>query len=183
MDILDVILWDDPRLSKVCEKLDDNEFGSKLEEFGRQLIATMDAAPGIGLAAAQVGLLKRMFVMRSPDHSKVPPIVVCNPTLILSGSKLPEREGCLSLPGIFDQVYRASHVNMTYRQPDGKHVELILDMWDARVAQHEFDHLNGIMFFDYRDKREQYGDKYGARMSKQVSKQVLRNWEKKRGRQ
>lgn len=174
---LTIRLWDDPILSAVAEKLDDNEFGPQLEEFARQMVATMDAAHGIGLAAPQVGVLKRMFVMHSPDHDKVPPIVVCNPVVILSGSSIPGREGCLSIPNVWDQVTRAGHVNMCYRQPDGKPVELILDMMDARVAQHEFDHLNGIMFFDYKDQRRA---PFGARMSRQVSKSVLRRWDKEK---
>ena len=163
-------------LSTVCDKIGDSEFGPQLEEFARQLVATMDASNGIGLAAPQVGVLKRMFVMRFPDHRDAPPLVVCNPVLILSGARLGEREGCLSLPGIFDQVYRAWHVNMTYNTPEGKPSELLLDMWDARVAQHEGDHLNGVMFFDFKDQRPTYG----ARMSKQVSKRVLREWEKEK---
>jgi peptide deformylase len=163
-------------LSKVCDKIGDSEFGPQLEEFAQQLVATMDANNGIGLAAPQVGVTKRMFVMRFPDHRDTEPIVVCNPVLVLSGGRLAENEGCLSLPGIFNQVYRAWHVNMTYNTPDGKPTELLLDMWDARVAQHEFDHCNGVMFFDFKDQRPTYG----ARMSKQVSKSTLRAWEKEK---
>ena len=174
--ILPLRYWDDPVLSQVCDKIDDSGFGPELEEFGRELIATMGAKNGIGLAAPQVGVAKRVFAMAFPDHREAPPIVVCNPVLVLSGSELREREGCLSLPGLFEQVGRASHVNMRYRQPDGKEVELVLDLWNARVAQHEFDHLNGIMFFDYKDKR----DKYGARMSKNPSKRLMREWEKEK---
>jgi peptide deformylase len=177
VDKLSLRYWDDPVLSKVCDKIEGSEFGPQLEEFSRQLIATMDASNGVGLAAPQVGVTKRLFVMRFPDHKGAPPIAVCNPVLILSGERLPGQEGCLSLPNIFDQVYRAGHVNMTYTTPSGEAVELLLDMWDARVAQHEFDHLNGIMFFDYKDQRPTYG----ARMSKQVSKNVLRKWEKSHG--
>ena len=82
---------------------------------------------------------------------------------------------------MFEQVARAEHVIMEYSDPLGKNYEALIDKLDARVAQHEFDHLNGIMFFDWKDKRPEYG----ARMSKQVSKHVLRTWEKekaKRGR-
>jgi peptide deformylase len=147
-----------------------------LEGFGRLLVSTMEEGNGIGLASPQVGVLKRMFVMRFPDHEDLKPIVVCNPTLDLGGVVMLGREGCLSLPGIFEQVIRAEEVIMRYRDPGGKHDEVALHNLDARVAQHEFDHMNGIMFFNYKDKRE----KYGARMSKQVSKQTLRRWEKER---
>jgi peptide deformylase len=167
--------WDDPVLSTVCDKIGDSEFGSQLEEFGRELIATMSAKNGIGLAAPQVGVTKRMFAMGFPDHRELDAIVVCNPTLVLNGGATAENEGCLSLPDVYQQVYRAASAVMQYQDPTGKHHELPLSTaWDARVAQHEFDHLNGIMFFDYKDKRPTYG----ARMSKQMSKSVLREWEK-----
>lgn len=174
---LEVVIWDDPRLSQICDKVEDNEFGPKLESFGRQLVATMNAKNGIGLAAPQVGVLKRMFVMLFPDHEELEAKVICNPVLCLEGAAKQDREGCLSLPGIFEHVSRAERVTMQYQDPLGKNYEMLLiTPLDARVAQHEFDHLNGIMFFDYKDKR----DVYGARMSKQVGKNVLRMWEKEK---
>lgn len=176
MEPLEILIWDSPKLLMVCDKVEDNEFGPELERFSAQLLTTMKAHNGVGLAAPQVGVTKRMFVMKFPDHKNVPPIVVCNPTLVISGNAIPDREGCLSLPGIYEQVQRASHVNMQYREPNGKSVELLLDLWDARVAQHEYDHLDGLMFFDSKNKRPTYG----ARMSKQVSKRVLQNWEKEK---
>jgi peptide deformylase len=166
LDKLTILLWDDPKLSAICTALEDNEFGPALETFGQQMVAAMDERNGVGLAAPQVGVLQRMFVMRFPDHKNAPPIAVCNPVLVLSGETLQGREGCLSLPEIFQVVERSSHVNMTYREPSGKPVELLLDLWDARVAQHEFDHTLGIMFFD--------------RMSRQMRRTVLREWEKVR---
>lgn len=176
MDTLDIVLWDDPILSTVCQPVADHEFGSGLEDLARRLTNTMKSFEGLGLAAPQVGIDKRMFVFRPKDKPNFKPIVVCNPEMVLSGNGVADQEGCLSLPEIYEQVMRAGHVNMCYRQPDGKHIELILDGWDARIAQHEFDHLNGIMFFDYQDKR---GDSvYGARMSKQASKATLRRWDK-----
>ena len=170
--------WDDPVLSTVCDKIEDNEFGPKLEQFGLELIATMRHKNGIGLAAPQVGVTKRMFAMTFPDHSDVKgfadfgPIVVCNPTLVLSGLTVPGREGCLSLPNVFEQVYRAEQVAMRFRNPLGAEIDMpLVTGMDARVAQHEFDHLNGIMFFDYKDRRP---DPWGIRMTKNLSKGVLR---------
>ena len=175
-DKLEVIKWDDPRLSTVCDKVDQTEFGDKLHEFGEQLIATMRVENGVGLAAPQVGILKRIFVMDFPEHAEWKPIVVCNPLLDLSGPSIQKNEGCLSFPGIQDQVVRAKEAKLVYTTPLGSYAEFLLTDIDARVAQHEFDHLNGIMFFDYKDKRPVYG----ARMSKQLSKHVLRQWEKKK---
>src|SRR5271156_2077139 len=98
--VLPLRYWDDPILSVVCDKIGDSEFGPQLEEFGRELVATMNDANGVGLAAPQVGVAKRMFVMLFPDHEAMKPIVVCNPTLRLEGKATAENEGCLSVPGV-----------------------------------------------------------------------------------
>lgn len=172
---LAIVLWDDPVLSQMCEKVEDNEFGPKLESFGYQLLAAMDGKNGLGLAAPQVGIAKRMFVMRSPEQEHVPMIVV-NPILDLAGRTVQAREGCLSMPNVFEAVVRAENAVMKFQDIHGHQLELPLVGFGARVAQHEFDHLNGIMFFDYQDKRPEYG----ARMSKQLSKHVLRTWEKEK---
>jgi len=174
--VLPLRYWDDPILSVVCDKIEDSEFGPQLEEFGRELIATMNDANGVGLAAPQVGVAKRMFVMLFPTNEELKPVVVCNPTIVLAGKSVFENEGCLSVPGVRQQVYRALDATMQYQDPTGKNFEMLITSWDARVAQHEFDHLNGIMFFDYKDKREVYG----ARMTKQMSKSALRDWEKEK---
>jgi peptide deformylase len=186
MAVLPIRIWDDPVLSVVCDKLDDNEFGPKLEDFGRELTATMVDRSGYGLAAPQVGVAKRLFVMTFPDHEDLKPVVMCNPELKLNGRTLYEREGCLSLPNIFEQVSRAENVVIQYRDVLGLNHEFNLSRMDARVAQHEFDHLNGIMFFNYQDKRDGWLDSnkrpYGPRMSKQTSKALLREWDKKKPR-
>jgi|SRR5271157_1570704 len=170
--------WDDPVLSTVCDKIEDNEFGPELTQFGRQLIATMQHKNGIGLAAPQVGVAKRVFAMEFPDHEGFGPRVVVNPTLVLQGGTRPGREGCLSLPNVFEQVYRAESVLMRYFDTDGKEIEMpLITALDARVAQHEYDHLNGIMFFDYKDRRP---NPWGVRMTKNLSKGVLREWERQK---
>jgi peptide deformylase len=183
--VLPIRYWDDPVLSQVCAKVEDNEFGPALAEFGRELAATMGDKSGIGLAASQVGVLRRMFCMSFPGEERLP-LLVCNPELVLTGATVPGQEGCLSVPGVFEQVYRAESVSMRYREPLlGKTCEVSLSALAARIAQHEADHLDGIMFFDYRDKREsyvtgQYPAPRGARMSRQLSKRVLREWEKQK---
>jgi peptide deformylase len=172
-DVLQIRYWDDPVLSTVCEPVLDTEFGSKLEEFATQLLATMNTYKGIGLAAPQVGVTRRIFIMHFPESAKngkltVPPLVVCNPNLELRGGALQHEEGCLSVPGIYEQVSRSREVLMRYFTTRGEEREIELSDMNARVAQHEFDHLNGIMFFDRR------------RVSKQVSKAVERAWEKQK---
>jgi peptide deformylase len=167
--MLEIILWDNPILKKVSEPVPDSAFGPELEQFGQQMIETMLAAPGLGLAGPQVGLSQRIFVMTFPDDeirkSKTAPIVVVNPVINTDGKTLYEREGCLSFPGLHDQVARAVYTTLEFQNPlNGEWNEYDLTNWNARVAQHEFDHLNGIMFFD--------------RMSRQMRKALLREWEK-----
>lgn len=170
-DNLQMRYWDDPVLSTVCDPVRDTEFGSKLEKFASQLLTTMNSYKGIGLAAPQVGILSRIFIMHFPEAVKnnklvAPPLVVCNPTLQFSGKSTFEQEGCLSLPLLFEQVERSQYVTMRYFTVLGEEREIELKDMDARVAAHEADHLNGIMFFDRRY------------MSKQVQKNLLRKWEK-----
>lgn len=184
--VLPLRYWDDPVLSAICDKIEDNEFGPQLEEFGRELIATMNDKNGVGLAAPQVGVAKRMFAMLFPDNKDHLPLVICNPRLVLTGATLAEREGCLSLPGVFEQVYRSESVTMQYSDPSGKAFEMpLLTAFNARVAQHEVDHMDGILFFDYKDKRENYVTEAnpvprGARMTKQLSKGVMREWDRQK---
>jgi peptide deformylase len=171
--MLKIVTWPDPILRKVAESVPDSGFGPTLEDFGRQMIATMlegnGTSTGIGLAATQVGVAQRVFVMTFPDHKEFDPLIVVNPTLQLSGETLFEQEGCVSFPGIYDQVARSATVTMDYQNAlSGEHHKQILTSWDARVAQHEFDHINGIMFFD--------------RMSRQMRKALLRQWESTHGR-
>lgn len=166
--MLQVTLWDNPILTKVAEAVPDSAFGSSLEAFGQEMIETMVSHQGIGLAGPQVGVSSRIFVMSFPESKgRFHPIVVVNPRLKLDGWFTYEREGCLSFPGLFEQVERQHDVVMEYQTPTGSWTEYDLHKWDARVAQHEFDHLNGIMFFD--------------RVSRQVRKRLIREWEASRG--
>jgi len=162
---LEVIHWDDPRLSVVCDAVENNEFGPELETFGQQLILTMKVKNGVGLAASQVGITKTMFVMQFPETNEEPKVIV-NPIITkLSGATLFETEGCLSLPGVTEQVGRADQVTMQYKDPLGKPAELNLTGLSARIVQHEWDHTRGIMFFD--------------RITRQMRKHVLKQWSKK----
>ena len=184
--ILSLRFWDDPVLSTVCDAISGDEFGPELEQFSRDLIATMKAKNGLGLAAPQVGTTKRVFAMEFPDHPGAVPKVIVNPVLVLTGFTVPGREGCLSLPNLFEQVYRAEGVVMKYSDPLGVEGEVTLTEMEARIVQHETDHLDGIMFFDYKDKREkyvtpEYPTPRGARMTKNLQKHLLREWEKKNG--
>ena len=156
--------WDDPALFTVCPPVDENEFGGvQLVSFGSALAAKMKDAKGVGLAACQVGVLKRVFCMFLDDN----PIVICNPVLTLGGDVARDQEGCLSMPGVYIQIERAVDVNMRYNALDGKMHEITMSGLNARIAQHETDHLDGVFFIE--------------RVSRQVRRAALREWEKRKG--
>ena len=144
--------WDDPILSTVCDPV--TEFGDSLISIVSEMVAIMNTHKGIGLAAPQVGLPIRMFVMHFPAYltpsGKLaePPLAVCNPTLELSGGIDHEQEGCLSMPSLFEIVGRDRHVSMQYFNVFGVEKVINLSGMNARVAQHEADHLLGVMFFE-----------------------------------
>lgn len=158
--------YPNPVLTEVCDPIDPSEFGPEIERLGRQMIEMAKVHKGYGISAPQIGLLKRLFVMEFPNttHDAMPPAIICNPVLESYEEGTFEREGCLSLPGVFEQVWRASETHMTYQTPYGETREMVLLDLEARIVQHEVDHLDGIMFFQ--------------RMSRNLRKGVLRAWEK-----
>jgi peptide deformylase len=166
---LNMRYWEDPVLSSVCHQVTKDEFGGNLAEFGDLLLATMKKFDnGVGLAANQVGLRKRLFAMRFPDKEDLKPIVVVNPVVTKSEGRQVGNEGCLSVPTIYDEVERAQFVSMTFQHIDGSDGRLDLEGLEARIVQHEVDHLDGIMFFE--------------KMPRQSRRHVLRQWEKIRDR-
>ena len=110
------------------------------------LLSLMHAANGIGLAAPQVGLAHRMFVMCAPGDIER---VMINPQIVAqSEQEVVLEEGCLSIPGIFADVRRPQQVTITGYDQRGASFELTADGMQARVALHEIDHLNGVLFWD-----------------------------------
>lgn len=105
---------------------------------------TMYAAEGVGLAAPQVGLLHRMFVVDVGDG----PLQLINPVITWSDGTAVDREGCLSMPGIWGYVERFEQVRVSALDPKGKSVRIEADGLLARAIQHELDHLDGILFTD-----------------------------------
>ena len=103
---------------------------------------------GLGLAAPQSGENVRLFILNPEELDLSGHSVFINPTIETSGTLLKDEEGCLSIPGIFELVKRPSHVSLTALDQDGRSFSLELDDYSARAAQHEFDHLEGILFID-----------------------------------
>ena len=149
MKILPILIHPDPRLKKLCspiEAVDDDA-----RALGNAMLATMYDAPGVGLAAPQVGQLKRLFVMDCTDKEDDPsPMVLINPTVIwASEEEDTHEEGCLSIPGMYEDITRPAEVKVAFWDMDGKECEEhFTGLW-SRCAQHEIDHLEGVLFIDY----------------------------------
>ena len=157
MALRDILVVPDPRLKQVSAAVDavDDELRALMDD----MLETMYAAPGIGLAAIQVGVPKRVIVMdiARQEEPREPRYFVNPEILWVSEETAPYEEGCLSVPEIFDEVERPSRVKLRYLDYDGKVVEEDAEGLYAVCIQHEMDHLEGVLFIDYlsRLKREQ----------------------------
>ena len=142
----------DPILRKKCEPLE--KVDTETKKLMDDMLETMYAAPGIGLAAIQVGILKRLVVIDiSKAEEKKNPIFLINPQIIHKSKKTSVyEEGCLSLPGQFAEIERPAECTLKYIDYNGKEKELKADGLLATCVQHEVDHLNGILFIDYLSK-------------------------------
>tara|TARA_B100001057_G_scaffold486975_1_gene568953 strand:+ start:19 stop:543 length:525 start_codon:yes stop_codon:yes gene_type:complete len=147
-----IVIEPDPILrkkSEVLEKVDD-----ELRALLNDMLDTMYAAPGIGLAAVQIGILKRLIVIDiSKDKEKKEPLFLINPEIISRSKKTTiYEEGCLSLPGHFAEIERPAECQIKFIDYNGKEKELNANGLLATCIQHEVDHLNGILFIDYLSK-------------------------------
>jgi peptide deformylase len=143
--------YGDPILRKRAS--DVREFDPDLREFAENMIETMRREAGVGLAATQVGVEKRVLValqMETPEASEAPEIVMVNPEIL---DRSPDtwiyEEGCLSIPGIRGDVTRPEGIRVRYQDLHGKSHVIDVDGMFARVLQHEIDHLDGKLFIDY----------------------------------
>ncbi len=146
---LPIILFPAPILREAAEPIEQVDDG--IRRLLDDMLETMRAAPGVGLAAPQVGLSRRIFVMDPARDGEEPyPRFFINPEILQLGpATRVYEEGCLSLPGIYAEVSRPSTVLMRYVDREGKSIEEWLEGHAATVAQHELDHLNGVMFVDH----------------------------------
>jgi peptide deformylase len=142
---LTIIRYPDPRLKKVCEPV--TQFDADLKALAEHMFVLMRNAKGVGLAAPQVGLTTRLFVM---NHTGEPgdDRVYVNPVLTAIDGESESEEGCLSLPDIHINVMRADKVRLDAQDLEGKPVSLEREGIEARVWQHETDHLLGLLLTD-----------------------------------
>lgn len=145
-----ILLHPDPRLKKLCTPVSD--MTDDLRSLGDDMLATMYDAPGIGLAAPQVGVLERLIVLDcvKAEGEAPRPLIMFNPEIIASSEETNVyEEGCLSIPEHFADVTRPAEVQVRWIDRDGKeHSEEMGGLW-ATCVQHEIDHLDGKLFIDY----------------------------------
>ena len=150
MSLRSILIHPDPRLKKVCAPV--QTVSSELGALAEDMLETMYEAPGIGLAAPQIGIMQRLFVMDCVKEQDTVqrPMVLINPEITwTSDDTNTYEEGCLSIPEQYGEVTRPATVRMTWLGLDGKtHEEEFSELW-ATCAQHELDHLNGKLFIDY----------------------------------
>ena len=152
MAIRPIIALPDKRLRLVSEPV------ARVDEDVRKLVAdmfeTMYEAPGVGLAAIQVGVPKRVVTIDATrGEEEKQPIALINPEIVWSSEeKIAHEEGCLSIPEYLDEVERPERVKVRFLDLEGRTHELEADGLLARVVQHEIDHINGVLFIDHLSK-------------------------------
>ena len=149
MSKYEIVLHPDPKLKKLCLPI--TEITSQIREISLRMLDTMYEANGIGLAAPQVGILRQLFVMDCKNEEKSSnPIICINPQISwVSEEKNIYEEGCLSIPEFYGEIERPSEIKMICLNEKGVLVEYHFSGLEATCAQHEIDHLNGILFIDY----------------------------------
>ncbi len=147
-----ILIEPDPILRRKCEPI--NQVNNEIQKLMNDMLKTMYEAPGIGLAAIQIGILKRIVVIDiSRDEDKKNPLFMVNPEITYRSNKTSiYEEGCLSLPGQFAEIERPAECQLKYIDYDGRPKELKANGLLSTCIQHEIDHLDGILFIDYLSK-------------------------------
>ncbi len=160
MALRDLVFINDAQNSAVLRKraIKVTDFGDKFQELVDDMIETLLDAPGVGLAAPQIGVSQRVIIVRLPDdeesreeYGKEAGVlyVVANPEIVKSSREMVDGiEACLSIPGYFGEVDRSESITIKGQDRHGKDIRIKAKGWLARVFQHEIDHLNGKLFID-----------------------------------
>jgi peptide deformylase len=146
MALLPILEYPDPRLRKVAAPV--TAFTPELVKLVRDMAETMYAAPGVGLAATQVDVHKRVLIIDVSD-TKDDLLVLVNPEIVMAEGESECEEGCLSVPGYYDKVVRAARITVRAQNEYGEPIERTAEGLLAVCIQHEMDHLLGKMFVDY----------------------------------
>ena len=145
--------YGDPALRLVAHEVTD--FDDDLRRLVDRMIALMHDAQGVGLAATQVGVLRRLFVFEPDDNG---PRAIVNPTIVDPAEEVTsDDEGCLSLQGVRVPVERTTKLTLVGKDPNGEDVRYELEGYGARIVQHELDHLDGVLIIDRTDDEHRKG--------------------------
>ena len=168
-----ILILPDERLRAIAEPID--KIDDEVKQLAKDMLETMYDAPGIGLAAPQIGELRRIVVMDLAKEGETPePIVMVNPEILkYSDETVVTEEGCLSIPELYYDVERPAEVTVRYTDLEGKEQEVEAKDRFAICVQHELDHLDGVLYIDYlsrlkRDrvlKKFQKAEKFAKRAS------------------
>jgi peptide deformylase len=152
MTIRPLVILPDPKLRLVSAPVP--EITDDVRRLAEDMLETMYDAPGVGLAAIQIGVAKRIVTMDvSKTEGERHPMVLVNPEILWSSEeKRAYEEGCLSIPEYYEEVERPDRIRFRYTTLDGESVEQEADGLMATCVQHEIDHLNGVLFIDYLSK-------------------------------
>jgi len=152
MAILHILRYPDPRLQKAAAKVD--RVNDEIRRLIKDMADTMYAAPGVGLAATQLNVHKRVIMIDvSETHDQLQ--VFINPELVAASGEADCEEGCLSVPGVFEKVRRAERITVRALGADGRSFTLEAEGLLAVCIQHEMDHLEGKVFVEYLSKLKQ----------------------------
>ena len=138
----DIRTFGDPVLAAVAEEV--QNIDAKIIRLSDSMLQAMYKAPGLGLAAPQIGVQKKIFVYDIDDE----PITLINPRIVESSGEWVYDEGCLSIPGLYVEILRPKQVLLEAVDLDGNEIRVEADELLARLFQHELDHLNGVLMFD-----------------------------------
>ena len=145
MSTLPIRVYGDPVLNQVATEVENID--GRVAALAATMIETMYEAPGVGLAANQIGVQKRLFVYDKGEG----PVVVVNPIIVESDGEWTYEEGCLSVPGLSWEITRANAVHLTGFDLDGNEIDVQTDEFEGRIFQHEMDHLNGVLLIERLD--------------------------------
>ncbi|HUZ41498.1 MAG TPA: peptide deformylase [Acidimicrobiales bacterium] len=145
MTTLPIRIYGDPVLNQVTTEIENID--GRIAALAQTMIETMNEAPGVGLAANQVGVQKRLFVY---DKGEGPHVVV-NPKILETDGEWTYEEGCLSVPGLSWEITRANSVHLVGFDLDGNEIDLQTDEYEGRIFQHEMDHLEGVLLVERLD--------------------------------
>jgi peptide deformylase len=149
MSVRSILIHPDPRLRKTAEPVETVD--AAVRALADDMLETMYDAPGIGLAATQIGVMKQVFVMDCAEKEETPaPMAIINPRMLWASDETEiSEEGCLSIPDVYENVTRAARIRLGWLDLDGKPQEAEFAGRWAVCAQHEIDHLKGKLFIDY----------------------------------